>query len=399
MADERTYMWQEQPYVAWKGPGTTSAVPSVPPSWSRPSANGPRPAYEPPLDAPYPPSGSAPRYVEQPRYSASGSRPLKIWRKRVAPTNSSGGGRAGIGMPDDRPNGAVLQTGWAGKTPPQLKETPCCGGANPDGGYNGRTAMAPTNIDPLQGRFPKPNPLTDSFLDADGQAACVACNPQNHVIRRATTVLSKKYYTDSRAYLKARGRRYDQNLGTGSRIQGTRYLDASRPGQPDVLWPSNNPSIGPPRYRTADCACDPSRALPKDDNSRNEIWEGFGADQRRQVQLLIQQGWAPGAALDQIHALASKQPTRGKTLIYKPNNRKFGVQGAVQSSTRLDRLKLDTITNAAASQKADWGTADAQAARYTGRAQSPYRLKSKYYRCSGGSCFHPRLAPRRAAST
>ena len=29
--------------------------------------------------------------------------------------------------------------------------------------------------------------------------------------------------------------------------------------------------------------------------------------------------------------------------IYKPNNRKYGVQGAVSSSSRLDRLKLDTI--------------------------------------------------------
>merc|ERR1711991_1058157 len=32
--------------------------------------------------------------------------------------------------------------------------------------------------------------------------------------------------------------------------------------------------------------------------------------------------------------------------IYKPNNKKFQVQGAVSSSSRLDRLKLDTITGA-----------------------------------------------------
>ena len=44
---------------------------------------------------------------------------------------------------------------------------------------------------------------------------------------------------------------------------------------------------------------------------------------------------------------------KGRTLrnsqirtIYKPNNKKFKVQGAVSSSSRLDRLKLDTITTA-----------------------------------------------------
>ena len=30
-------------------------------------------------------------------------------------------------------------------------------------------------------------------------------------------------------------------------------------------------------------------------------------------------------------------------VIWKPNNKKYGVQGAVTSSSRLDRLKLDTI--------------------------------------------------------
>ena len=32
-----------------------------------------------------------------------------------------------------------------------------------------------------------------------------------------------------------------------------------------------------------------------------------------------------------------------KGVTWKPNNKKYGVQGAVSSSSRLDRLKLDTI--------------------------------------------------------
>ena len=328
MVNERTYMWQEQPQTNWKGQGTTSAVPGVAPSWSRPSANGPRPAFETPL-------GPNAMGAKAPRYSAGGSRPLKIWRKRVVPTKGSGGGRAGIGMPQDRPNGLLPQTGRAGMTELDLRGKPCCGGGTPSS-PGGATANMVTGVYPLQGGFPKPNHHKDSFLDANGQAACVACNPENQVIRRATTVLSKKYYTDSRAYLKARGRRYDQNLGTGSRIGGAKYEGGA--GQQSVLWPSDNHEIGPPRYLTADCACHPS---------------GAGS-------------------------IGNRQPARGRTLIYKPNNRKFGVQGAVQSSTRLDRLKLDTINNGAASQKTDWGKADAQAARYSGIPQAPYRLKSKY---------------------
>ena len=35
--------------------------------------------------------------------------------------------------------------------------------------------------------------------------------------------------------------------------------------------------------------------------------------------------------------------TKNHTVIWKPNNRKYNVQGAVPSSSRLDRLKLETI--------------------------------------------------------
>ena len=35
--------------------------------------------------------------------------------------------------------------------------------------------------------------------------------------------------------------------------------------------------------------------------------------------------------------------SKNLSVIWKPNNKKYGVQGAVSSSSRLDRLKLDTI--------------------------------------------------------
>jgi hypothetical protein len=57
------------------------------------------------------------------------------------------------------------------------------------------------------------------------------------------------------------------------------------------------------------------------------------------------------------------------------NNKKYGQQGAVDSSSRLTRLKLDTVNTNAASYKADFNTT---APQYRGMALTPYFLKSKY---------------------
>ena len=65
-------------------------------------------------------------------------------------------------------------------------------------------------------------------------------------------------------------------------------------------------------------------------------------------------------------------------MIYKPNNRSFSVQGAVDSSTRIDRLRLNAITKSANSQKVKFGHEGATASRYRGNVDAPYYLKSKY---------------------
>ena len=67
--------------------------------------------------------------------------------------------------------------------------------------------------------------------------------------------------------------------------------------------------------------------------------------------------------------------------IRKPNNKQFGVQGAVDSSSRIQRLKLNTINKAAAGLKNEWGSAAANAAKYTSSGNAPYFVKSKYNFC------------------
>jgi hypothetical protein len=63
------------------------------------------------------------------------------------------------------------------------------------------------------------------------------------------------------------------------------------------------------------------------------------------------------------------------TLIYKPNNSAYGVQGAVESSARIQRLKYNTINTSAFSIKSAYGTAVANALAY-GVSEQPYTAKT-----------------------
>lgn len=61
---------------------------------------------------------------------------------------------------------------------------------------------------------------------------------------------------------------------------------------------------------------------------------------------------------------------------YKPNNEKFGVQGAVDSSSRLARLKYDTITDAGSKMRDAYGAETANALSY-GVPANGYTIKDK----------------------
>jgi hypothetical protein len=61
---------------------------------------------------------------------------------------------------------------------------------------------------------------------------------------------------------------------------------------------------------------------------------------------------------------------------YKPNNTKFGVQGAVDSSARLAQLKYDTITNVGAKMRVAYGPHTANALAY-GVPENGYTIKDK----------------------
>ena len=108
-------------------------------------------------------------------------------------------------------------------------------------------------------------------------------------LRTATTNMDKKYYPNANGYLESRNKNYANNT-VKSRMDGVTYYDSNK----DYVWPSND-TLNSSMFRGNSC------------------------------------------------------PTNGayKTVIYKPSNSQFGVQGAVSSSGRLLRLKTNMINKAA----------------------------------------------------
>ena len=163
------------------------------------------------------------------------------------------------------------------------------------------------------------NIMFDNTKDVSGN--CVACNPETNIIKSAVTLLNKNYYTDTKSYLQSRCQTYDQKLSTNP-IPGNNYTG-----------PASDSPTGSQVYYTDNCS-----KKCTNDNSR-------------------------------------------VTTIYKPNNQQYSQQGAVDSSSRLTRLKYNTITKNGNSFKTAWGQQGANAGRYQGTSDAPYFLKSKNQEC------------------
>ena len=110
----------------------------------------------------------------------------------------------------------------------------------------------------------------------------------NARIRSATSVIGKKYNMDTKAYLKSRNKNYENNQFI-SRMSNVTYFDENK----DYVWPSDQ-AINSSMFKGKQCS----------------------------------------------------DTGNYKTVIYKPSNRQFGVEGAVSSSSRLLRLKTNTAEKA-----------------------------------------------------
>jgi len=226
------------------------------------------------------------------------ARPLKHWRKQLIPNQKVGFSKSVMHNFDTPGNTINIQYNTddcencdANKTSSYLKQ------------YIPK--MSPYS-DP---QYPSPT-ANESFFDASlNKWVCVACNPETHVIKTASTIVNKNYYTDTNGYLKSRCRTYDQKLPSA------KYNSTANEANLD------------PEFLMLNC-------------------------------------------------YSEKCPNQ-KT-IYKPNNSQFVQEGAVDSSSRIAKLKYDTITKNGHSFQTASGLAGANAGRYMGTPEAPYFIKSKY---------------------
>jgi len=120
-------------------------------------------------------------------------------------------------------------------------------------------------------------------------SSCVTGSFQ--IRRSASTVINKQFCWNSKQYLQSRCKTFDQNQTLGAHVDGNNYLRSSCVTYTDI-------SSGDLTYNG--------------DNFNSKI----------------------------VTCNSSNNP-----IIYKPNNRVFKQQGGVSSSSRIARLKYDTIRN------------------------------------------------------
>lgn len=284
------------------------------------------------------------------------ARPIKHWRRQLRPstyagTTASGRRNAFLSMVD-APGGTVYHN---------TSNCECDGSGNsymisekfnsqPTGASNGTIVE---NQGYVQVGTANSTDTDNNYQILTGiyQTKCITCGPETKVIRRANSNLSRAYYTTHEAYLRSRTNTYKQKLLTVPAPNVT-YKDANG----NMLWPSNALN-GPQVYNTVD------EYQPNSTRTCNGQKCGY--------------------------------------TIFKPNNREYKVQGAVESSTRIDTLKQKTINKNAESLRASFGPEAVSATAFKGISDTPYFLKNKYqppicsetnlgaiYRQDHTICFH-----------
>jgi len=400
------YKFQTQPYISWKGHSTNSVVPGN----SRGGVNG----Y----------SDNAQDFIG-PSFKA---RPIKHYRRKLTPNPNSGKSKASIRNMIDTPGNMIY-----------LGNKSCCDPNNK--GSIATTNLIPTEkynkmyIHTEDKYFDSKcaNISEWQSCNAQDRPVCVSCNPENNIIKSAVSLLNKKYYTGTKSYLQSRGKLYEQKASIQKK-PGIEYVDDD--GQ--MLWPTDD-SDGPQNFninncstkncpaKNCNCVCkcvcpevcisvqsyDPTQyasltsnpwygtaphTLPSDwseecmealskqyeniyfiyyINTASETYFYLNGTSDKSSSSL---NTGSSVALGEVTGCCGCYQEK-VTTIYKPSNRKFAVQGAVSSSNRLLRLKVDTITKNGSSFRSAYGDAAANAGRYRASQNSPYFIKTKSEVC------------------
>ena len=273
------------------------------------------------------------------------ARPLKHWRRQLVPTNPSTDNSSQKRMATvqlmDTPGSSVYKT--------NAESCKCIeSGGN---AFQIADAYAENNFDKglkIQNNgaitLITPDQKDESYEIITGvyDTVCVACNPENNRIKSGICTLSQSYYETRSGYLQSRCRTAAQRLSTTKKA-GCVYYPNDDNIPFEFLYPTNAPN-GPQVYQSKNCS-----------NPKTYINN------------------------------ALNQPANSYcSTIYKPNNPQFACQGAVSGSTRLQKLKADTITTNGFSFYSAYGATMANAGNFQGTNESSnYYVKNRNYPLDG----------------
>jgi hypothetical protein len=187
------------------------------------------------------------------------ARPMKHWRRKLQPTPNSGRSVNSVSLVIDTPGGTAK--------PGNGGSCNCADStANSYAKFDEKLLKIPSQkCDPCvlvenKGYVQVGNPSDpNSYQIQTGlyNTKYVGVCPENNVIKSAVTLMSKAYYSDTRAYLQSRCKRYEQKLSTNP-VPGVAYIGANHM----PLWPSND-CIGPQTRLT--------RVQPKRGSVANQV--------------------------------------------------------------------------------------------------------------------------------
>lgn len=207
------------------------------------------------------------------------------------------------------------------------------------------------SVDPITpyNEYPNPDPepttIDTNYHTYTGvfHTECIACNPEINVIKSGIVTQSQSYYTSRTQYLESRCRTYVQRESITKLPDGVYYPSPTKNIPFIFLYPNDDPR-GPQAYEPKNCA------NPKIYNN---------------------------------NAL-NTPPNNYCSTIYKPNNPQFARQGAVSGSTRLQKLKSDTITSNGFSYYSAYGATMANAGNFQGTSESNnYFVKNRNFPLTG----------------
>ena len=275
-----------------------------------------------------------------------GPNPIKHWRKQLNPRKVDGVGGASYSIQSDMP-GANVHLGVDENGDP-IK---CCFEDTPN---NAISEYIPNrNLDSHDSNETLEQYLNKNTDCCGPPSRKICCNPSANRIRSAmatvpinpvyvqdphnpsaTIKINKSYSFSTKEYLRSKNKTYKQNL-SGAKLDKSKAIYSVGSGNDDC------------------CAIEP---VP------------YG--------VLINDTQTTNDNMNRNYLNGECHLKCAAPIIVKPNNQQYFQQGAVDSSSRVARLKYNTINKNAQSFKNYFGNEAVSAAQYTASGNTPFFIKS-----------------------